>query len=64
MLTLTVTGMTCDHCVRAVTAAVRAVPGTEAVAVDLAGGTVTVRGTPDPDKVRAAIVAEGYDVPA
>ena len=64
MLTLSVTGMTCEHCVKAVSKAVRAVPGAEAVAVDLARGIVTVEGHPDAAAVRAAITEEGYDVTA
>ena len=64
MLTLSVTGMTCEHCVKAVSKAVRAVPGAEAVAVDLERGLVTVQGHPDAAAVRAAIVEEGYDVAA
>ncbi len=63
-LTLNVTGMTCDHCVKAVTHAVRAIPGAGAVVVDLARGTVAVQGTPDVAAVRAAIAEEGYDVAA
>jgi len=64
MLKLIVTGMTCGHCVKAVTRAVRAVPGAGEVAVDLDRGTVTVQGTPDAAAVRAAIAEEGYDVAA
>ena len=62
MLDLTVTGMTCGHCVRAVTNAVRAVPGAREVAVDLDHGRVRVAGEPNPAAVRAAIRDEGYDV--
>jgi copper chaperone len=62
MLELTVTGMTCEHCVKAVTRAVRAVPGAQAVSVDLERGLVAVAGTADADAVRAAIVTEGYGV--
>jgi copper chaperone len=64
MLTLNVAGMTCDHCVKAVTNAVRGIPGAGAVVVDLDRGTVAVQGTPDVAAVRAAIVDEGYDVAA
>ncbi len=64
MLELKVTGMTCDHCVRAVTQAVRAVPGAGDVAVDLEAGRVRVQGNPEADAVRAAIIEEGYDVAA
>ena len=40
--TFAVSGMTCSHCERAVTEEISAVEGVESVAVDLAGGTVTV----------------------
>lgn len=64
MLTLKVSGMTCGHCVAAVTKAVRAVPAVDAVSVDLASGTVTVTGRPDAHAVRGAIAEEGYEVVA
>lgn len=61
MLVLNVRGMTCDHCVRAVTEAVReAAPGAE-VAVDLRAGTVAVAGSADPARVAAAIAEAGYE---
>lgn len=59
---LQVRGMTCAHCVRAVTEAVRQVPGAGAVAVDLARGTVHLDGAADPDALRAAIAEAGYEV--
>jgi copper chaperone CopZ len=62
MLELTVTGMTCQHCVHAVTEAVSALPGVLGVAVDLGAGAVRVTGEPDPAAVRAAIEEEGYTV--
>jgi copper chaperone len=62
MLHLKISGMTCGHCVSAASRAVRAVPGTEDVAVDLGRGEVTVKGDPDPKTVRAAIADEGYEV--
>jgi copper chaperone len=62
MLRLKISGMTCDHCVAAVGRAVRAVPGTTDVAVDLARGEVTVTGSPDARAVRDAIAEEGYAV--
>jgi copper chaperone len=61
-LVLTVGGMTCAHCVQAVDAAVRDVPGVTDVQVDLADGTVRVEGQPDPAVLRAAIAGEGYEV--
>ncbi|SDS74270.1 heavy-metal-associated domain-containing protein [Microlunatus soli] len=38
----TVQGMTCEHCVNAVTEEVSAVPGVEQAVVDLAQGSLTV----------------------
>jgi len=62
MLRFKVSGMTCGHCVSAVTRAVKQVPAVEEVSVDLPRGEVTVRGNPDPAAVSAAIVEEGYGV--
>jgi copper chaperone len=59
---LRVTGMSCDHCARAVTQAIRAEdPGAE-VAVDLAAGTVRAVTALPRDKVEAVIEEEGYGV--
>ncbi len=62
--TYTVTGMTCGHCVSAVTEEVTQVPGVTAVDVDLASGrlTVTSDAPVDDDAVRAAVDEAGYDV--
>lgn len=38
----TVSGMTCDHCVRAVTTEIGRMPGVRAVAIDLSSGQVSV----------------------
>ena len=58
---LTITGMTCDHCVRAVTEAIAATPGVTAAEVDLAGGSAMVTGEGlDPEALVAAIGEEGY----
>lgn len=62
MLKLHVSGMTCAHCVAAVTRAVKELPAVEDVAVSLDRGEVRVTGSPDEDAVRAAIAAEGYEV--
>src|ERR687890_388956 len=57
----TVVGMTCGHCVDAVTEEVSAVPGVTAVDVDLASGGLTVSSTEpvDDDAVRAAVEEAG-----
>ncbi|MDR1589166.1 MAG: copper chaperone CopZ [Oscillospiraceae bacterium] len=62
-----VEGMSCEHCVKAVTGAVSALPGVTDVTVDLDGGKVTV--TYDPalsalDAIKAGIEDQGYDVVA
>jgi copper chaperone len=61
-VTYTVRGMTCGHCVAAVTREVSAVPGVTEVSVDLASGLVSVSGAADDAAVRAAIDEAGYEV--
>ena len=60
--TYTVTGMTCGHCVSAVTDEVGAVPGVTEVLVDLETGALTVTSdTPvDDEAVAAAVDEAGY----
>jgi copper chaperone CopZ len=60
----TVVGMTCAHCVGAVTEEVSQLPGVTAVDVDLASGGLTVTSeTPvDEGAVRAAVEEAGYEV--
>ena len=60
----TVTGMTCEHCVRAVTQELSGLPGVAGVDVDLGTGAVTVTSAaplPD-DAVRAAVDEAGYEL--
>lgn len=61
-IVLNVQGMSCGHCVSAITAAVTPLAGVTAVDIDLPGGRVTVAGTPDITAVTAAIEDSGYDV--
>lgn len=61
-MVLEVRGMSCGHCVAAITSAVSALPGVAGVDVDLGGGTVRVAGTPDAAEVATAIEDAGYDV--
>jgi len=56
----TVEGMTCDHCVQAVTREVAAVPGVESAAVDLAARTLTVIGDVPREAIAAAVEESGY----
>jgi copper chaperone CopZ len=63
MNTYVVAGMTCDHCVNAVTDEVGKVAGVETVDVDLASGRVVVSGVGfDDEQVRAAVDEAGYEL--
>ena len=59
-----VKGMTCDHCVRAVTSELLLVPGVQSVDVDLGSGQVTVvsEGELLRDDVADAIDEAGYEL--
>ena len=64
---LPISGMTCAACVRRVENAVSAVSGVAEVEVSLATETARVRYTPgelDPDAIRQAVTAAGYEVDA
>jgi copper chaperone CopZ len=62
--TYTVTGMTCGHCVQAVTGELSGLPGVDAVQIDLATGAVTVTSAAPlaDDVVRAAVDEAGYEL--
>jgi copper chaperone len=62
--TYTVVGMTCGHCVNAVTEEVSQVAGVTEVDVDLASGglTVTSDAPVDDSAVLAAVEEAGYEV--
>jgi copper chaperone len=60
--TYAVAGMTCGHCVQAVTEELIRLPGVRDVRVDLTSGQVTVQsdGLVPLDEVRAAVDEAGY----
>jgi copper chaperone CopZ len=60
----TVTGMTCAHCVSAVTGELTSLDGVDDVQVDLGTGVVTVTSAQplDDDAVRAAVDEAGYEL--
>jgi copper chaperone len=62
--TYTVTGMTCAHCVQAVSGEISALPGVAEVHVDLPSGAVTVTSEAPlaEDDVRAAVDEAGYEL--
>jgi copper ion binding protein len=53
-----VTGMTCEHCVRAVTGEVRRIEGVSDVTVDLASGALTISSS---EPIEEAAVAEAVE---
>lgn len=62
--TYRVSGMTCSHCVRAVSEEVGKITGVSEVEVDLERGEVTVTSEVplDDDAVRGAVEEAGYEV--
>jgi copper chaperone len=62
--TYTVTGMTCSHCVDAVTEEISTLDRVERVDVDLASGRVTVTSSEQlsDEDIRAAVDEAGYQL--
>jgi len=63
----TVSGMTCGHCVSAVTVELTALPGVQDVAIDLVAGgdstvTVTSAASLSEQAVREAVDEAGYEL--
>lgn len=61
---LNVTGMTCQHCVAAVTRALQGVAGVESAEVSLEKKQAVVRGAADAQALIQAVKSEGYDAQA
>ena len=61
--TIFIGGMHCEHCGKAVSDALKALPGITSVTVSLEDNVATVSG-PDPDDaaIKAAIEDTGFDV--
>lgn len=62
MVELTVPGMSCDPCARAVTKAVRSVDPQAGVEIDLGTKRVAINSDAGFDRIRAAIETAGYEV--
>jgi copper chaperone len=62
--TFTVTGMTCGHCEKAVTRAVKVVDPQAEVAIDRAANKVEVQSDQSRERLAQAIAEEGYAVAA
>jgi copper chaperone CopZ len=56
----TIDGMSCEHCVRAVDAALRGIESVADVRVEIGSATVTTVGEPDVSRVRGAVESAGY----
>jgi copper chaperone len=57
-----VKGMSCGHCVRAVTNAVTAIDPQAQVQIDLASGQVEVTTQASAEAVKTSIVEDGYEI--
>lgn len=65
MTQLKIEGMTCPHCVKAVSQALAAVDGvTKVVSVELDPASAEVEGNAQPAALIAAVEAEGYSASA
>lgn len=62
MQSFKVGGMSCGHCVRAITQAIKTLDASAEVEVDLTSGLVQVSDGLDREQVQAAIREEGYSV--
>ena len=62
--TFTVQGMTCGHCEKAVTSAIKTLDPQAQVAIDRAQNRVEVTTEQPRDAIAAAIKEEGYEVSA
>lgn len=60
---ISIEGMSCEHCVKAVTNALKEVDGVEDVSVSLEAKNAVVKGENlDDNKLKGAIEEAGYDV--
>ncbi|MGQ4554370.1 CopZ family metallochaperone [Halobellus sp. GM3] len=62
--TISVSGMSCDHCEQTVEDALLSVPGVESVTVDRESGSATVAGDADVSSLVAAVDDAGYEASA
>jgi copper chaperone CopZ len=62
--TVTVEGMSCEHCEQAVEEALEGVDGVARASADRAAGEATIEGSAEPDRLVAAVEDAGYDASA
>jgi copper chaperone len=63
-VTLSIAGMTCGHCVKAVQKELGALPGVSALEVEVGRARFRTEGPPDEAAIRRAIDDAGYEVTA
>ena len=61
MIKLSIEGMTCQHCVKAVNEELAKVPGVTSVDVSLENNSATVEGQADNAALVAAVAEAGYE---
>ncbi|MFB6127109.1 MAG: cation transporter [Halolamina sp.] len=62
--TITVEGMSCEHCEQTVEEALEGVAGVSAAAADHEAASATVEGAAEPDELVAVVEDAGYDASA
>jgi copper chaperone CopZ len=62
MTTVSISGMSCAHCVRAVFTSLAAVPGIKRADVSIGQAIIEHDGTVTPEQIRDAIAIAGYTV--
>ena len=60
--TVSISGMTCAHCVRAVFTSLAGVPGIQRADVSIGQAVIEHDGSVTPDAIRDAIAVAGYEV--
>ncbi|HEY3113856.1 MAG TPA: heavy metal-associated domain-containing protein [Gemmatimonadaceae bacterium] len=60
--TVSINGMTCAHCVRAVFTSLAGVPGIDRADVSIGQAIIEHDGTVTPERIRDAITIAGYEV--
>jgi len=60
--TVSIAGMTCAHCVRAVFTALAGVPGIQRADVSIGQAVIEHDGTVTPEAIREAVAVAGYEV--
>ena len=60
--TVSISGMTCAHCVRAVFTSLAGVAGIDRADVSIGRAVIEHDGTVTPEQIRAAVALAGYEV--